>query len=634
MNNKLIECILSLPRLMKRSIVIIIDVVICFLSVYIAYYLRLGEWTPYLSSEYWSPWIIFLVSSIVGVPLFFKFGLYREIFRYSGSIAFLRLIKTGSIYFLAIALVFSVIGVQGVPRTIGIIQPIIMMILVIGSRAFAAYWLGSDYRKELKLATAPRVLIYGAGKAGRQLANAILHGSDIQLAGFLDDNPDLQGRIVTGKKIYSPESLVEISSNLNISEVLLAIPSANVTARKKIIEHVRNAKLKIKILPSIFDIVTGKVSVNNLRSLDIDDLLGRDIVSPDSALLVKNTRGKTVLVTGAGGSIGGELCRQILKSNPSNLILVDQSEFALYEIHQELIKNDSQKGESKLSITPILSTVTNESRMRTLILQTKPHIIYHAAAYKHVPLVENNLLDGIFNNAIGTFNIAKIAEELGVPNFVLISTDKAVRPTNVMGATKRFSEMILQALASTSRNTKFSMVRFGNVLNSSGSVVPKFKEQIRNGGPLTVTDFNMTRFFMTIPEAAQLVMQAGALAEGGDLFLLDMGCPIKIVDLARKMIELSGLQVKDADHINGDIEIVEVGARPGEKLYEELLIDGAAKPTLHPNIFKAYEDFLAWDILKEKIADIDNALRSGDEKLVIEILQDLIPGYSFRTNYI
>ena len=628
MRKKFIDHVLGWPRLFKRSIVMIIDIAICFLSVYIAFYLRLGEWTPYFLNDYWRPWIVIFLAISIGLPLFFYFGLYREIFRYSGSIAFTRLIKVGALYLLLITLIFTIVGVQGVPRTVGIIQPMVLMVLVIASRAFAAYWLGSEYQNKLKFVTVPRALIYGAGYAGRQLAITLFNSPDIKIVGFLDDDPSLQGRIVAGKQIYPANRLTELSSKLNITEVLLAIPSVNRLRRNKIIEQVQNAKLKIRTLPSIKDIVAGKISINDLRSLDIDDLLGRDIISPDENLLGENTLGKTVLVTGAGGSIGSELCRQILRCHPKKLILVEQNEFALYQIHQELIRLSSEMNSFELCITPVLSTVTNTSRMRFLLLESMPHIIYHAAAYKHVPLVENNILDGIFNNTIGTWNIAQLAEELGVPNFVLISTDKAVRPTNAMGATKRLSEMILQALANRSSKTKFSMVRFGNVLDSSGSVVPKFKEQIKNGGPVTVTDFKMTRFFMTIPEAAQLVIQAGTLSVGGDVFLLDMGSPVKITDLARKMIELSGLQVKDANNPDGDIEIIEVGKRPGEKLFEELLIDGAVISTSNPKIFMAHEDFVSWEILEKKLVNLLSAIELNDEFLAINILKDLVSGYS------
>ena len=357
-------------------------------------------------------------------------------------------------------------------------------------------------------------------------------------------------------------------------------------------------------------------------------MLGRELVFPDSDLLSKNSYQKTVLVTGAGGSIGSELCRQIIEQSPKTLILVDQSEFALYQIHQELSNRLSNLHLPQLEIIPLLASVTNQERMHAILKEYQPDIIYHAAAYKHVPLVEANPVEGIRNNVIGTLTMSKLAMELEVPNFVLISTDKAVRPTNVMGASKRIAEMILQALASNKSQTRFSMVRFGNVLDSSGSVVPKFRQQIKDGGPVTITDLRVTRFFMTIPEAAQLVIQAGALATGGDVFLLDMGEPIKIVDLARRMIELSGLEIKDVNNPNGDIEIEEIGLRPGEKLYEELLIAGAPGKTSHPRIFKSHEDYLAWDVFDEKLKAIQIAIEFNDQKTLITLLQSLVSGYS------
>jgi FlaA1/EpsC-like NDP-sugar epimerase len=385
----------------------------------------------------------------------------------------------------------------------------------------------------------------------------------------------------------------------------------------------------ILTLPSLSDLASGKVSTQDLRTLDIDDLLGRELVLPNSDLLSKNAYQKVVLVTGAGGSIGSELCRQIIEQHPASLILIEQNEYSLYQIHQELLSKVKTYGISgKIQIVPLLTSVTNEKNIRIVIDQWKPYIIYHAAAYKHVPLVEANAIEGVKNNVIGTLTIAQIARELKVPYFVLISTDKAVRPTNVMGATKRISEMILQAFAEISSTTKFSMVRFGNVLASSGSVVPKFSQQIKSGGPVTVTDFRMTRYFMTIPEAAQLVIQAGALSSGGDVILLDMGEPVKILDLAIRMIELFGLELKDEKNPHGDIEIQEVGIRPGEKLFEELLIESNPKKTLHPRIFKAHEDYLSWDKLEMKLLLIQKSIENNDQLSLLAVLQDLVVGYT------
>ena len=625
--SKLTMLVLQLPRPIKRLIVLLVDAGICVLTTYLAFYLRLGEWVPLFSASSWNPLLVLQASILLSLPIFLAFGLYREIFRYSGWFALLTLIQAICLYSGIFIVVFTLIGVEGVPRTVGFIQPIILLLLVGASRAFASYWLSNSYRKQLKLATIPQVLIYGAGDAGRQLIAALSHSYEMQVVGFLDDDPHLQGSTLAGKRIYSPDRLVDLVALLNISEVLLAIPSTSRFRRNQIIKLVRDAKVGIQTLPSMSDLASGKVSTQDLRSLDIDDLLGRELVIPDSNLLTINTHQKTVIVTGAGGSIGSELCRQIVEHSPKVLVLIEQSEYALYEIHQELTNRLSNLFKSETLIIPLLASVTNAERIRLIVSEWQPDIIYHAAAYKHVPLVETNVVEGTRNNAIGTLSMAQIAMEFGVPNFILISTDKAVRPTNVMGASKRLAEMILQALAQNSPKTKFSMVRFGNVLNSSGSVVPKFRQQIKAGGPITVTDFRMTRYFMTIPEAAQLVIQAGALARGGDVFLLDMGESVKIVDLARRMIELSGLDVKDTHNPEGDIEIEEIGLRPGEKLYEELLIDGNPEKTMHPRIFKSHEEFLPLPKLEQKLEKISQAIQKYDDQALMTLLKELVSGY-------
>lgn len=624
---KTTDTILHLPRVAKRLIALLVDTGLSLLSVYIAFYLRLGEWIPLHGAGGWNQIIVLQVSIIVGLPIFMAFGLYREIFRYSGWFALLTLLRAMCLYAFIFAIIFTVIGIEGVPRTVGLIQPIVLVMLVGASRAFASYWLSNSYRKQLKLSAVPHVLIYGAGDAGRQLMGALSHSYEMQVVGFLDDDPKLQGSTLGGRRIYSPERLIDLTASLDVSEVLLAIPSASRFRRNQIIKLMRDAKVGIQTLPSMSDLASGKISTQDLRSLDIDDLLGRELVLPNSDLLTKNSLSKTVMVTGAGGSIGGELCRQIMEQAPKTLLLVEQSEYALYQIHHEISTRIENHGGLNVQIVPLLASVTNPDRMRIIVGEWQPDVIYHAAAYKHVPLVEANVVEGIRNNTIGTLTVAQIAIELGVPHFILISTDKAVRPTNVMGASKRLAEMILQALAQSASKTKFSMVRFGNVLNSSGSVVPKFRQQIKAGGPVTVTDLRMTRYFMTIPEAAQLVIQAGALATGGDVFLLDMGEPVKIVDLARRMIELSGLDVKDAQNLEGDIEIEEIGLRPGEKLYEELLIDGNPEKTIHPRVFKSHEDFLPWSELELKVQQISQAIEKNDDQALIALLKGLVSGY-------
>ena len=627
--NMLAMLILALPRFIKRGIVVCVDAGLCVLSVYIAFYLRLGEWVQLFQTGNWMPLWVLEVSVLLSFPIFLMFGLYREVFRHSGWFALLSLARAMVLYSALFFIIFTVLGIDNVPRTVGIIQPVILFILVGSSRAFASYWLSNSYRKQLKLSAVPHVLIYGAGEAGRQLMTALSHSYEMQVVGFLDDDLKLQGSALSGKKIYSPERLIDLSVSLNVREVLLAIPSASRFRRNQILKMIREAKVGVRTLPSMSDLASGKVSTQDLRPLDIDDLLGREPVLPHPNLLSKNSHQKTVMVTGAGGSIGSELCRQIVELQPKALILLDQSEFSLYKIQQELIGRAEQIGsDEKIKIIPLLGSVTDASRIRLILEKYKPHIIYHAAAYKHVPLVEENSIEGVKNNVIGTLVVAKLAGELGVPNFILISTDKAVRPTNVMGASKRLAEMVLQALSQITPGTKFAMVRFGNVLDSSGSVVPKFRQQIKDGGPITVTDFRITRYFMTIPEAAQLVIQAGALAVGGDMFLLDMGQPVRILDLALRMIHLSGLDLKDAKNPEGDIEIQQIGLRPGEKLYEELLIDGSPEKTLHPRIFKSYEEYLSWDKLEERISIIQASIENDDQRTLLIGLQELVSGFA------
>ncbi|TCS72470.1 FlaA1/EpsC-like NDP-sugar epimerase [Sulfuritortus calidifontis] len=525
-------------------------------------------------------------------------------------------------YGLLFAAIFTAYGVQGVPRTIGLIQPMLLLLAVGVTRAFASFWLGGLYQSQLKRAALPKVLIYGAGASGRQLAAALANSHEMRVVGFLDDDDRLHGHVLNGLPIYSPADLPGLVEALKVSDVLLALPSVSRRRRNEILNQMRQAHVAVRTLPSVTELAQGKVSTADLRELDIDDLLGREPVTPNHILLGKNIVGKVVLVTGAGGSIGGELCRQIQRIGPASLLMVEQSEFALYEIHQEL---QAKPGGARL--VPLLASVQDAERMREIMATWQPDTVYHAAAYKHVPLVEHNPAEGIKNNVLGTLTAARAAVEQKVADFVLISTDKAVRPTNIMGASKRLAEMVLQALAATAPATKFSMVRFGNVLGSSGSVVPKFRQQIRDGGPITLTHPEITRYFMTIPEAAQLVIQAGAMARGGDVFVLDMGQPVKIMDLARRMIELSGLTVRDEANPDGDIEIEVIGLRPGEKLYEELLIGDNPKPTAHPRIMKAHEDFLPWPELEEKLKALKLALDVNDVAVVRAMLAQLVSGY-------
>lgn len=617
--------ILSLSRFAKRLIVLALDSALCVFTVLIAFYLRLGEWVPLFGSDAWQPAWAALVSLLLALPIFVTHGFYRAIFRYTGWSALMTVAKASLFYGVMYAGILVLVGVPGVPRTIGVIQPMLLLLLVGASRAVARFWLGGLYHSQLRLAALPRVLIYGAGSAGRQLAAALANSHEMRVVAFLDDDRRLQGHLMNGLPIYDPANLGDLVAAENITTVLLALPSASRKRRNEILTRMLGAHVSVRTLPSVAELSQGKIGVSDLRELDIDDLLGREPVAPDAELLTRNIRGKVVLVTGAGGSIGGELCRQIVQAGPAVLLLVEQSEFALYAIHQEL---QAEAGEGGCELVPLLASVQDAQRMRGIIATWRPQTVYHAAAYKHVPLVEHNPVEGVRNNVFGTLVTASVARECGVADFVLISTDKAVRPTNIMGASKRLAEMVLQALADRSgAATRFAMVRFGNVLGSSGSVVPKFRQQIRDGGPITLTHPDITRYFMTIPEAAQLVIQAGAMGRGGDVFVLDMGLPVKIMDLALRMIELSGLELRDAAHPDGDIAIEITGLRPGEKLYEELLIGDNPLPTKHPRIMKAHEDFLAWDALRAQLDALELALRDNDVAGLRRLLQTLVAGY-------
>lgn len=620
--NNLVVPLLALPRSAKRVVALSVDTSLCVLTVWLAYYLRLGEFVPLSGNAL----LAALASIVLSLPIFIVSGLYRAIFRYSGWPALLTVARAVGIYGTLYASIFTAIGIPDVPRTVGIIQPILLLLFVGASRALARVWLGDHYLSILKRASRRKVLVYGAGRAGRELAAALANSNEMRVAGFLDDDDRLHGHVLNGLYIYNPEDLPGLVDMLAVSDVLLAMPSLNRKRRNEIITRIRSAHVSVRTLPSVIDLAQGKVTISDLRELDVDDLLGRDPVSPNHILLAKNIAGKTVLVTGAGGSIGSELCRQIFAIGPEKLLLVEQSEFALYAIHQDL---ETRLADGRaVGLVPLLASVQDHERMHEIIATWGPDTVYHAAAYKHVPLVEHNPAEGIKNNVLGTLSAARAAAESGVSDFVLVSTDKAVRPTNIMGASKRLAEMVLQALAETSQATKFTMVRFGNVLGSSGSVVPKFRQQIRDGGPVTLTHPEITRYFMTIPEASQLVIQAAAMAKGGDVFVLDMGQPVKIIDLARRMIELSGLTVKDDANPDGDIEIAITGLRPGEKLFEELLIGDNPIPTSHPRIMKAHEDFVPWPELIQKLRALEVALSVNDVSVVRLMLQQLVPGYS------
>ncbi|WP_029462909.1 polysaccharide biosynthesis protein, partial [Serpentinimonas barnesii] len=587
---KLAPPILALPRPAKRAVALLVDLALCVLTVWLAFYLRLGELVPLTGAALWAVG----ASIALALPIFIVSGLYRAIFRYSGWPALLAVARAVAVYALLYAAIFAAIGVPGVPRTVGLIQPLLLLLFVGASRALARLWLGEQYQGLLRRAERPRVLIYGAGQSGRQLAAAMAHSPELQVAGFLDDDERLHGHVLNALPVYNPADLPALARTLGIRDVLLAMPNIGRQRRNAVIEQMRAAHVAVRTLPSMNDLAQGKVSIADVRELDLDDLLGREPVAPNHILLARHIEGKVVLVTGAGGSIGAELCRQTWAVGPARLLLIEQSEFALYAIHHELEQKRAGAGDvavagaesangAQTELLPLLASVQDAARMHEILQTWRPHTVYHAAAYKHVPLVEHNPAEGIKNNVLGTLRTAQAALQAGVSDFVLVSTDKAVRPTNLMGASKRLAELALQALAAasagTGAGTRFSMVRFGNVLGSSGSVVPKFRQQIRDGGPITLTHPEITRYFMSIPEAAQLVIQAGAMAKGGEVFVLDMGQPVRIIDLARRMVELSGLSVRDDANPQGDIAIELTGLRPGEKLYEELLLGHNPSPT-------------------------------------------------------
>lgn len=624
----LVAPLLAMPRVAKRALALLLDSSFCVLTIWLAYCFRLNEWTVLTGVQ----WLPVFVSLCMALPIFIVMGMYRAIFRYANMAAFITVLKAIAIYGVAFMTIFTALSVPGVPRTVGILQPFLLLIAIGLSRLSIRYWLGDAYQRILHKNMLAKVLIYGAGTAGRQLAGALINSAELNVVGYLDDDPRLKGGVMGGLPIYDPSDLPVLAESLGVHNVLLALPSASRQRRNEILEHIRKARVNVRTLPDLTALAQGRVAVSDIRELEIEDLLGREAVAPRQELLDKSMRNKVVMVTGAGGSIGGELCRQILRTGPSSLILIDQNEFALYNIHAELQKLAELYKHENMQIVPILCSVRDQDRMEHVMQSWRPQTLYHAAAYKHVPLVEHNAVEGIKNNVMGTLVAARAASKCGVSNFVLISTDKAVRPTNVMGASKRLAEMVLQALAAESAvdriRTNFSMVRFGNVLGSSGSVVPLFRQQIKEGGPVTLTHPDITRYFMTISEASQLVIQAGAMAEGGDVFLLDMGEPVRIADLARKMVELSGLAVRDEDNPEGDIELSVTGLRPGEKLFEELLIGDNPETTEHPRIMKAREDFLSWPELSRRLNALNAALDRNDMIAARATLAELVSGYS------
>lgn len=601
--------VLGLPRSIKRLLSVFADIGFLVSSLCAAYILTQQngvEDIPHIA-------LSFAITLPITLVVFTKLGLYRAVIRYIGQHA-LGAVLTGIVSSaFVLMLLFNLTGVHDKGNLI-FVYAVLAMLTSGGLRLLARMFLGqrNNGHKE-------RVLIYGAGSSGRQLAQALMNGEQYNPVLFVDDDTTLQRSTIMGIPVGAPSQITTQIKAFNISRILLAVPSASRSRRREVLDALESLPIPVQSVPGMSDLVSGAMRIDELQDVKIEDLLGRDPVTPSEKLIKANTRGKVVMVTGAGGSIGSELCRQIVGCNPTKLVIFELSEFALYNIEQEL-RNYIFQHKLETQLVPVLGSVQDQNRLETVMRSFNVTTVYHAAAYKHVPLVEFNVTEGVRNNVFGTWHAAEAAIAANVDTFVLISTDKAVRPTNIMGASKRLAELVLQALSMRQSTTRFCMVRFGNVLGSSGSVVPLFREQIRRGGPITVTHKDIIRYFMTIPEAAQLVIQAGAMGEGGDVFVLDMGEPVKIADLARRMIHLMGLEVKDEIHPNGDIEIQYTGLRPGEKLYEELLIGGEELPTEHPRIMKANESALSWQQMQQLLQSMQLACDTYDIESIRELL--------------
>lgn len=613
------QFILALPRLKKQLIAMAVDAACLPLTFILAIWLRYDGFDSTLFFHYF--WLI-VGAPLLSIPIFIRLGLYRAVIRYIDQKIISIVVIGVTLSVLSLAFISVMTHIMGLSRAVFGIYWAGAILYVGASRILArAYLVGVDRNDD-----AVAIAIYGAGKAGVQLATALRSSDEYVCVAFIDNNQNMHGSSIAGIKVSAPEKLPELIKQFDIKEVLLAMPSISKARQKQVLDQLEQYKLRIKVTPSINSLVNGELRVQDIRDVEIEDLLGRDAVEPDARLMSNCIAGKSVMVTGAGGSIGSELCRQILRQKPARLILLEMSEFALYSIEQEL---SSLRLASNLScdITPFLCNIHDVAKLDKIFKTYQINTVYHAAAYKHVPLVEHNPIEGIRNNVFGTLQLAQAAIAAQVNHFVLISTDKAVRPTNVMGATKRLAELILQACSRRQKITRFCMVRFGNVLGSSGSVVPLFRKQIMQGGPITLTHPEITRYFMTIPEAAQLVLQAGAMGEGGDVFVLDMGEPVRIIDLARRMVHLCGLEVKSEASPEGTIEIRHVGLRPGEKLYEELLIGDNVEKTNHPLIMRAQESELAWDVLQQQLNKLDTACIAFNHEQIRELLKELVVEY-------
>ncbi|SKC30958.1 UDP-N-acetyl-alpha-D-glucosamine C6 dehydratase [Photobacterium piscicola] len=613
------EKILFLSRPKKRIISCLCDAIFISVAYFFAFFIRLDHLNVIYSVELWKALVPLILLTIF---IFSQLGLYRAILRY---------LTFQALFVICIGALLSMFAFYGlrlyiddlVPRTVPIIYALFLVLFSGGSRMIMRNYISN---RNLFKAYRKNVIIYGAGSTGRQLCFTLRSNQEYKVVAFVDKDPTLFNTNIMGIRVYNSYDITKVIDKKNVTKILLALPSASRSERKSVLHALEPLSIEVQTVPDVDDILSGKSRIDELQDVAIEDLLGRDPVTPHVDLFTANITGKVVMVTGAGGSIGAELCRQILNQKPLKLLLFEVSEYNLYAIDKELSEIVNKQG-LNVEIYPLLGSVQRENRLQIVMETFQVQTIYHAAAYKHVPMVEFNVIEGIRNNIFGTLYTAQAAIAASVETFVLISTDKAVRPTNVMGATKRMAELSLQALSQISTNTHFCMVRFGNVLGSSGSVIPLFKRQIAEGGPLTVTDPNIIRYFMTIPEAAQLVIQAGAMGKGGDVFVLDMGDPVKIVELARKLINLSGLEVIDDENPNGDIEIQFTGLRPGEKLYEELLIGNNVAQTQHERIMTADEDYLPWAQLEPLLLQLDSACHEFHHERVREILLTAPTGF-------
>ena len=618
---KIKKSILEKPRGQKRLLLLTLDALLIPFIIWSAYSLRLNDFFIPQRTE----WFIFPLAIILAMPIFIRMGLYRAVLKYFRSQAIASIIIATLFSTIAWVGAVKLLGFASIPVSVAFMVWLGMFAFITSTRLLAQRWLYSD--DSTKKTSTKRILIYGAGDAGTQLASILKTDPTYWLSGFIDDNTTLRGFNIGGLDVHHPSEIDQLIKKDRINEIILAMPSAGQKKRKEILNRLEPLPVNVRSIPAFADLASGKLTTSDIKDIDIDDLLGRDSISPDKSLLPANINDKIVMVTGAGGSIGSELCRQIIELSPTKLILLEQSEFALYQIEQEL-EEILQNNILSIELNKVLGSITDKKLLQRLFKHKNINTIYHAAAYKHVPLVEENPVAGLNNNVYGTRLLAEQAYKAHVDTFILISTDKAVRPTNVMGCSKRVAELVLQGLAAKPDcHTTFSMVRFGNVLGSSGSVVPKFRQQIQEGGPITVTHQEITRFFMSIPEAVQLVIQAGAMGKGGDVFVLDMGDSVKITDLAKRMISLAGLSVKSIDNPEGDIEIEYTGLRPGEKLYEELLIGDNVSGTQHKRIMKANEVFLPWDKLQAHLESLQITLESNDSDNIKLALASFIDGY-------